>query len=377
MKIASKLNEKTPITANTVIVGTEHRSIESHGLDRYGLRRNRLFFSGVFIMAVLAFISCGEKEIDKKKTKEINLAVKENSKLQESTEDLLEKRGSLIRLKKKLSKQRSELEKRKQNIPEGDKKAAAAIQAEEADLEKRERRLYEEEGDLNTKLSQLLKQRSALLTKATTALTAAAASSSPPKIAHREHTVSQREKGLAGREKELAEREANLAKREADIAKREKELAKGCVAMAAPVYTVTQIEAPRNPGSRSYSKSDVKSAYDKALHAMSSRGIMISDLPPGVGKLRSDILSYMKNKEYYRGKLSADQLLKIIRSISIDRGFVGAKMARLHRRINKKKLSSDKEKKANNLFVQATSDYSNGRFKQANSKLNRIFALTR
>ena len=330
------------------------------------------------LLAAWLTVACGKEDATvKKKKKEIKLAVKEDTKLQESTEDLLKKRGSLIRMRKKLKKKRSELETKKQKLQAGDEQAAEALKKEEAELEKKEKALFRQEGELNQRLSKLLRQRSALLSKATAALTAASASSKTPKIANREYSVSRREKSLAQREKELSVREARLAKREADIAKREKELLKGCAGMTSPIYTVTKIEAPRNPGSRSYSKSDVKSVYDKALHVMSSRGIKSSDLPAGLSKLKSDIRSYMKKKEYYRGKLAADQFLKIIRRIRIDRGFVGAKMARLHRRIARKKLSSSKEKKVNELFRQATSAYSNGRFKKANARLNRIYSVTR
>lgn len=327
-----------------------------------------------------AITGCGKKEseIDPEPVKEIGKAVQEDHKLKESTEDLLEKRGALIRLRNKLNEQRSDLASRRQNLPEGDEEGAAAIKREEDELAKREQDLDKQEGDLNRKLSQILDQRSALLAQATSALSAATAAVGTPNVAGREHTVSQREGGLAQREKDLASREARLAKREADMAEREKELLKGCAAMAIPTYTVTTIETPQqSPGVRSYSSSHVKAAYDKALHVMSARGILDSDLPPGVSKLKSDILSHMKNKEYYRGKLAADQFLSIVRSISIDRGFIGAKMARLHKRIARRKLAPEREKKINALFVKATKAYSNGRFTEANSILNRIFSLTR
>jgi hypothetical protein len=145
----------------------------------------------------------------------------------------------------------------------------------------------------------------------------------------------------------------------------------------APAYTVTKIEVPRNPGTRQYSKSDVKAVFDKALQILSSRGILSSDLPGGVSKLKSDIRSYLRKKEYYRAKYASDQFLRIARSLKVDRGFVGAKMARLHRRIKRKKLPPSKENKVNELFRQATSAYSDGRFRKANRRLNRIYSLTR
>lgn len=346
--------------------------------------KDRNYTAPLFIAVVSVFLSisgCGKKEseIDPGPTEEINEAVSEDRKLKESTEDLLEKRGALIRLRSKLHKQRSDLENRRQSLTEGDEEGAAAIRMEEEELAKREQDLEKQEVDLNQKLSQILDQRSTLLAQATSALSAATAAVDSPNVARREHSVSQREGGIAQRENELAAREARIAKREADIAQREKELLQGCAAMAIPTYTVTTIETPQKgaPGVRNYTSSHVKAAYDKALHVMSARGILDSDLPPGVSKLKSEVLSHLKNKEYYRGKLAADQFLTIVRNISIDRGFIGAKMARLHKRMAKRKLSPEREKKINDLFVKATRAYSNGRFGEANSILNRIFSLAR
>lgn len=336
-----------------------------------------LLFGSALLTLLLGGCGDDEEKTTAKQDQEIKLAVKEDSKLKSSTEDLLRKRGALVRLRKKLSKKRSELENKKKNLAAGDKAAVEALEKEEAQLLKKERELFRQEGTVNRKLLNLLEKRSTLLSKANQALSTAASSAGAPKAARREAAVANREKQLAQREKELAKREAALAKREAEMARREKELAKGCAAMT-PSFSISTVEVPRGSGgARKYSKSDVKSVYDKALHVMSRRGIRTSDLPSAVRKLKSDIRSYLRKKEYYRGKYASDQFLKIVRSIKIDRAFVSAKMARLNRRIQRKKLSSSKENKVNELFRQATQAYGDAKFRRANAKLNRIYSVMR
>lgn len=319
---------------------------------------------------VLGPVGCKKKKKSAKEDEDIKLAVQEDSKLQSSQEDLLRRRGSLVRQRDKLAAERSALEEKKKALAKGDTAGAAAIRAEEQKLNKKEKDLSKQEDEIDSRLGKLLKQRNALLAKATAAISSGGGGGPEAKVARREQSIARRESALA-------KREADLAKREAALARREREVAKGCAAMGGPVYTVTKIQVPGGKGAKRYGKSDVQSVYSKALHLMSSRGIRTSDLPSGVARLKKDISGYIKKKQFYRGKYAADQFYKIIKSIRVDRGFVGAKMARLHRYIRRKKLSADKEKKVNNLFRQATSAYSDGRFRKANARLNRIYSVAR
>ena len=108
---------------------------------------------------------------------------------------------------------------------------------------------------------------------------------------------------------------------------------------------------------------------------MRSKGIRLSDLPSGFGKLIRNIRGYIKKKEYARAKIGADQLRATLRGIKINRGFVGAKMGRLAAYIRRKKLSAKKREKVNKLFVQVTTAYNDGRFSSANRKINKIYGV--
>ena len=108
---------------------------------------------------------------------------------------------------------------------------------------------------------------------------------------------------------------------------------------------------------------------------MQDRGIVTADLPPGSGRLIDDTREAMKAADWVRAKYSADQLVGTLEAIRVDRNFISAKMARLGATMRGKKLEGESRKNIETLFQDATGNYGDGRFADANSKLNKLFAM--
>ena len=78
-----------------------------------------------------------------------------------------------------------------------------------------------------------------------------------------------------------------------------------------------------------------------------------------------------------RAKVAADQLLASVQSMKVDREFIGAKIGRLSEAIRKRPPKKATQGEVNRLFQQATGNYGDGRFRQANQRLNRIYGMLR
>ena len=125
------------------------------------------------------------------------------------------------------------------------------------------------------------------------------------------------------------------------------------------------------PKGTKYNKKDVEPTYEKALKILSQKGILDSDLPPGVANLKDDTRKAMEAGDYGKAKYTADQLLAVANGLKVDRGFLSAKFARVSARMKGKTLSSE----GKSLFEEATENYGDGKFPSANSKLNKIIAM--
>ncbi len=187
------------------------------------------------------------------------------------------------------------------------------------------------------------------------------------RAAKREQSVAEREKGMAHREADVAAREQALAEREKAEAKREKDTCSAQVVVAP-----AKVELPKG---LKYSAHDVEPVYRKALKLMQERGILPADLPAGSEKLLDETRDAMKAADYVRAKYAADQLLATVEAIKIDRNFISAKMARLAAAMRGKKLEGDSRRNVEALFQDATANYGDGRFTDANGKINKLFAL--
>ena len=314
----------------------------------------RLAFAALILVAA----GCPKKAAD---VAPINA---EDESLTKNENDLMTQRGALQRERKKIADARAELVERRTQLGH-DSAGQAALDEAEKKLLAQENDLSTQESQVNGKLDELLKMRGDLVKRATQVVATAPGADPLERAAKREQSVASREKELASREKELSEREATLAAREATLAKRERDT---CGAVAMP----TKIDLPKG---LHYTAKDVEPTYKKALKMMQEKGLLTSDLPPGTSKLVEDTREAMKKADYVRAKYDADQLLATVEEIKIDRSFISAKMARLSATMRGKKLEGGDKRTVEDLFQEATANYGDGKFPQANAKINRLFAL--
>ncbi|MDY0001639.1 MAG: hypothetical protein RBU30_10120 [Polyangia bacterium] len=310
---------------------------------------------------------------DDKGIKELKASGEE---LKATTEDLLKRRGTLQRSYAELEEARKALEQKRASLDKDDIDGHAKLAKEELALKEQESKLKGQSDAIDDKLMGALRRQEQFYIKAAAALaTRGSGGSDDPTsgVRGRELAIAQREKLVAAREQDVAKREAALNEQHRKLVEYK---AQKC-AVATPVFTT--ISAPSVPtsipGGKEYTKADADAALAKAMAVMSSKGIRVSDLPEGFAKLISDIRGFIGGKEYARAKFAADQLRVTLTGIKIDRAFVGAKMSRLASMIRNKKLTEDKKKEVNALFVKVTTAYNDGRFANANANINRIYGL--
>jgi hypothetical protein len=314
----------------------------------------RLAFAALLLLAA----GCPKKAAD------VAPITAEDESLKKNENDLITQRGALQRERKKIADARAELVERRGQLGH-DSAGQAALDEAEKKLLSQENDLTSQESQVNGKLDELLKMRGDLVKRATQVVSTAPGADPLERAAKREQSVASREREVASREKDLAERETTLAAREATLAKRERET---CGAVAMPA----KIDVPKG---LHYTAKDVEPTYKKALKMMQEKGLLTSDLPPGVSKLVEDTRESMKKADYVRAKYDADQLLATVEEIKIDRSFISAKMARLSAAMRGKKLEGGDKRTVEDLFQEATANYGDGKFPQANAKINRLFAL--
>jgi hypothetical protein len=300
----------------------------------------------------------------KTKTADVAPIAAEDESLHKNETDLMTQRGALQRERKKLADARAEIIERRTQLGH-DSAGQSALDAEEKKLLTQESDLTSQEQQVNSKLDELLKMRGDLVKRATQVVATAPGADPLERAAKREQSVAGREREMAEREKDVSQREKDLAMREAVLAKREKDT---CGAVAMPA----KVELPKG---LHYSSRDVEPIYRKALKLMQDKGLMTSDLPPGTGKLVEETREAMKKADYVRAKYDADQLLATVEEIRIDRSFISAKMARLSAAMRGKKLEGGDRKTVEDLFQEATANYGDGKFPQANLKINKLFAI--
>jgi hypothetical protein len=288
----------------------------------------------------------------------------EDESLHKNESDLITQRGALQRERKKIADARAEIVERRSQLGH-DSAGQSVLDDEEKKLLAKESDLSSQESSVNDKLDELLRMRGELVKRATQVVATAPGADPLERAAKREQGVAGREHELAERERDVAGREQSIAVREAALAKREHDTC-GVVAMPA------KIDLPKG---LHYSSKDVEPTYKKALKLMQEKGLLTSDLPPGVSKLVEDTRESMKKADFVRAKYDADQLLATVEEIKIDRSFISVKMARLSAAMRGKKLEGGDKKTVEDLFQEATANYGDGKFPQANAKINRLFAL--
>jgi hypothetical protein len=289
-------------------------------------------------------------------------AVAASEAIGKQEEDMLARRDALLNTRKKLKEKRAELRTKYAAIRAkgGDTKE---LDKEANALSAQETKLVEEESKLNGKLTELIEKRKAMINS----LASSVSNNPGAQLAGREAALASRESAVARREKSVGDREAALAKREREMAIRWKE---SCAVGAVPTTIVQTVDAKGS----SYTKRDVEPLLKRARRDMSRKGIRNSDLPGPVRSLEKEATKAMKKGDYGRARFAAAQLVATVRSIRINRAFVAAKIGRLSAVMKGKKLSAAKQRKVDKLFKEAIAYHGDGRFRRANSRLNRIYA---
>lgn len=330
----------------------------------FSIHHQRVWGSLLSIAMLLSVGACEKKARDVRDDEAVKVVVAADRKLAEQEQSLLANRGKLQRERVRVQDERANLLTRK--LAEEDPSARQKIEDEESKLVKLEQRLVKQEMQLNRKLDAIVEKKGSLVNQAR----ASGAQVKALLLARRESSVANREKTLAQRETDVARREKALAERERAFAVRQSRLCPG------RVTTVVQAPAASRRGGN-YKRSDVEPVYKAALSAMRKKGILVADLPGGIDRMVTDIRHAVSKGDYTRAKYASDQLLAAVRSIRIDRAFIGAKIGRLSAATRRRPPRGGKKTKVAQLFQLATADYGDGRFTAANKKLNRIYAMLR
>lgn len=308
-----------------------------------------------------ALVAGCKKQDDLQDDENLKVVVATDHKLAKKEQELLARRGNLQRRRMQIRDKRAALRSRLLQA-EGNPRERRKIKKEQTRLVKLETKILEQEADLNKRISSLLQKKGAVIEKAGKEKRLKGVL-----LARREYSVSLREKEVARREREIAQRERTLATREAAFAKRQAKLCPG--------RTIVQtIAAPQSDGKR-YSRKEAEPLYKRARKLMGKKGIIVADLPAGVGRLVKRYARAMRKHDYTTAKYAADQLLASVRGIRIDRSFIGGKIARLSHAIKRRPPKGGSKARVRRLFQKATAAYGDGRFKQANRLLNRIYGL--
>jgi hypothetical protein len=188
----------------------------------------------------------------------------------------------------------------------------------------------------------------------------------------REQRAAEREKVAADREKAAADREQRAADRERIAGEREAAAnvhAQECLASAAPSVIVQQAPAPKGTN---YTKADIQPLLQRARAAIVKKGLLPSDLGAAAG-LEGESTKAMADGDWGKAYLAANQLLLTVDSIKVDQNFIRAKVTRFN-----STWAAHKQDAATQQQIQAgTSDvtqkYSDGKFADANARLNQLF----
>jgi hypothetical protein len=305
----------------------------------------------LWLLLLLALVACKDK--GKADSAEAATTAKEGSDpaAAQAAKDLLAKRDSLMKSRQKLQEERDKLEAQRLEIIERGE-----------DTTEIDKQLQAKE----TEVAQLDSQHDEVETEMQSAMASVqAAGEATALVAARESSVNNREERLGAREERIAAREAALAKREAALAEREKNT---CSGMGGGTTIITTVDPKAK-----YTKRDVEKSLKAARDLMSKKGILRSDLPAQAAGLEKEATKAMADGDNGPAKFAAAQLFETVKAMNVDRGFIGAKMARLNKAVAKKTLDESKRKEVEELLVEATALYGDGNYAGANKKLNAIY----
>lgn len=292
---------------------------------------------------------------------ELNIVVRGDRRELELQEQALQQREQSLRANKAaLDAQLESLSKGLKNL------STDAEQRRKFDDELNKTRALQREAALKLDTLQAQKTeaqaKKAALDPPITQVVAAALASREAAVASREAKAAERDEGVSRREKELAAREQALATREKDLAD------KAQLPGAGP--------GGRPPSTRDLPKlQELDLKHRKLLEALSSRGILIADLPVEDQPLNAEVFVSRNQGDLARASDLLAELGKAVRAVKIDQRFVEMKMIRLQGLRAQAPLVDEKKREVEKLLSEVTSAYNDGRYEHANVGLNRISKL--
>jgi hypothetical protein len=262
-------------------------------------------------------------------------------------QDLMKRRDALLEQRQKLESQRNIVleEIQKVEATGGDTKV-----------------LTRQRDDLNAQIdgqSAELGQMSDKLSTLSTKLDSVA------EIAAREDRIAQREGRVATRESALGERERGLAAREEKLAVREKETC----GTAPPMI----IQTARADGK--YGKADVQPLLARARKTMTTKGILVADLPGPAQGLEGESTRAMADGDWGKAYFAAAQLVAMVDAVKVDRAFIQAKTARLSNQVKATRPDDATNQQLTGVLSDVMQRYNDGNFAAANQRLNQLATM--
>lgn len=179
---------------------------------------------------------------------------------------------------------------------------------------------------------------------------------------------------------QVAAREARVAERETAVTVREKEQDKRFAAELTALKDtvnakcggetiVQQVTAPP-PTGHGYTKKDIDDRLKHARDAMFKHGILNGDLPGPVQGLEAEAAKATSENDLSKAYTLANQLALNVDNIQINGAFIRAKITRLQAQLKAGKQDEGTQAELAAALTDVMNFFGNGKYEQANQRLN-------
>lgn len=285
------------------------------------------------------------------------------AKAAQDERDLLARRDSLVASRSKLKTETDDVAR------QIEEKRAAGVDT--ADLEAKLIELKSQQNANKDQLVEMLEQQTTQQRNELASLRSAVGGAAPsgggadlgPVMAK----LAARDEQLANLQGQLASVIKELAAMRGDIAKQ----AEACGAPVAPTIITTGGDAKATK----YDRRDVESLLAKARDKMAKKGLRSSDLPSPADEFERDATTAMEKADYAKAYFSAQSLVAAVDRTGLTATFIRDKIGRLSKRRRAKTLDATVQAQLDELLAQAQVAYNDGKFDQANQRLNQMEKL--
>ena len=278
----------------------------------------------------------------------------------------------------RLEREREEIAEKLNSISKKDKSQRDKLESAEKELNDQQKRLRDRSESFDSERAKLEQEKSKLLER----IGKMTATKGGLTVEQREEAIARREAAVAQREKDVAKREAEAARGLGDIRSMMEEVRTGvsaAKAAAAQAPAAAPARSSSNAGGEPATKVSVVKQQKSIKSKMEAKGILSEDLPATVRDLDANAGSAVSSKDYASAAEAFSQLGQAVDSIAINHAFVQAKMARINRQFEDKKVGNSiddsKQKKIQTLLAEASDSFSDGRYDRANKKINQIYGI--